>query len=374
MNGGNTTNDDVCKRVPIENPPFEYSDLKKAIPPHCFKRSLIRSSYYLLCDLIMVYGLYYIASNYIPLLPKPPLLAYMAWPIYWFCQGTLFMGLWTTGHDLGHNSFSEYPWLDDTIGFIIHSSFLTPYFSFKYSHRRHHAHSGSMEYDEVWIPKKKSDKLYSEILNNPLGNLFIMLTGELIGFPLYFVMNVHGRDYDKFASHFNPNSPMFNDGERSLIWLSIGGVFVTAYALYQVALTAGVKWLFCIYGGPYLVFNIHFMMITFLNHTHPSMPHYDSKAWNWKRSALATVDRDYYGILNGVFKHLTNAHTIHHFFSTIPQYHMVEATNAIKPILGEYYKYDDTPYLKAFWRDTKECIYAKPDEGQEDSGIYWFCK
>nr|XP_043607477.1 omega-6 fatty acid desaturase, endoplasmic reticulum-like [Erigeron canadensis] len=369
MKDGNS-NDDVCKRVPIEKPPFEFSDLKKAIPPHCFKRDLLRSSYYLFRDLIIIFGLYYFAEYYIPLLPKP--LAYIAWPMYWFCQGTMFMGLWTLAHDLGHHSFSDYQWLDDTIGFLIHSSFLTPYFSFKYSHRRHHAHAGSIEYDEVFIPKRKADWLYSEFLNNPIGNLFFTLVKELIGLPLYLLVNVHGRKYDRlFASHFNPLGPIFNDSERGQIWLSIGGVFVVAYTLYQAALTNGTNWLICIYGMPYLVFNIHFMMVTFLNHTHPALPHYDSKSWDWMRSALATVDRDY-GILNDIFKSVTNAHVIHHFVTTMPHYHMVEATNAIKPILGEYYKYDDTPILKAFWRESKECIYAEPDEGAEDSGVYWY--
>ncbi|GKD28419.1 hypothetical protein Tco_1239197, partial [Tanacetum coccineum] len=51
----------------------------------------------------------------------------------------------------------------------------------------------------------------------------------------------------------------------------------------------------------------------------------------------------------------------------------MEATMAIKPILGDYYKYDDTPILKAFWRETKNCIYVEPD-GAEKSGVYWFHK
>nr|XP_043637083.1 delta(12)-fatty-acid desaturase FAD2-like [Erigeron canadensis] len=364
----NDVNDDVCKRVPIEKPPFEFSDIKKAIPPHCFERSLVRSFYYLFIDLIMVYTCYYLASNYInSILPKS--LVFIAWPIYWYWQGALFMGLWMLGHDLSHHSFSDYEWLDDAIGFVIHSSLLTPYFSLKYSHRRHHAHSSSMELDEGWVPKRKSDKLYSEILNNPLGNLFLTLAKELAGYPLYLLINIHGRKYDSFASHFYPYSPIYNDRQRGQIWLSIGGVVAFVYGLSKIG---GAKWVFCIYGIPWLVFNVHVIMITYLNHTHPSLPHYDSKSWDWMRSVLATVDRDYGFIFNHMFKHITDAHVVHHFFTTMPHYHQVEATKAIKPILGEYYKYDDTPMLKAFWRDSKKCIYAEPDEGADDSGIYWF--
>lgn len=33
------------------------------------------------------------------------------------------------------------------------------------------------------------------------------------------------------------------------------------------------------------------VMITFLQHTHINLPHYDDKEWDWLRGALATVDR-----------------------------------------------------------------------------------
>nr|GEV91345.1 delta(12) fatty acid desaturase DES8.11-like [Tanacetum cinerariifolium] len=369
----NVTSDgqNVLKRVPTEKPPFEISDLKKAIPSHCFKRDLSRSLYYLFHDIAVCVILYHLASNYIPLLPKP--LNYIAWPFYWFCQGSCFLAIWLIGHELTHHSFSEYSWLDDAIGFVIHSSLLTPYFSYKYSHRSHHAHTNSIEYDENFVPKRKADTLYSETLNNPLGNLFLTSVKLLLGFPLYFTFNFHGRKYDGFASHFYPQSPIFNDSERKHIWVSDAGVLLTYYALYKVVTTVGASWLFCIYGAPLLVMNICFLIFTFGQHIHLSLPHYDSTNWDWLRGALSTVDRDY-GIFNDVHHNITCAHVVHHLFSSIPHYHLMEATMAIKPILGDYYKYDDTPILKAFWRETKNCIYVEPDEGAEKSGVYWFHK
>ena len=35
----------------------------------------------------------------------------------------------------------------------------------------------------------------------------------------------------------------------------------------------------------------------------------------------------------------------------MPFYHAVEATAAIKPILGDYYRFDRTPILEAMWRE-----------------------
>lgn len=85
------------------------------------------------------------------------------------------------------------------------------------------------------------------------------------------------------------------------------------------------------------------------------------------------MDRDY-GILNQVFHHITDIHVAHHMFSSMPHYHAMEATNAMKPIfiLGEYYPFDDIPVYKALWREAKECLYVEPGEGTSQKGVYWY--
>lgn len=61
----------AIKRVPCEKPPFTVGDLKKAIPPQCFKRSIPRSFSYLITDIIIASCFYYVATNYFSLLPQP---------------------------------------------------------------------------------------------------------------------------------------------------------------------------------------------------------------------------------------------------------------------------------------------------------------
>ncbi|KAG5572836.1 hypothetical protein H5410_062602 [Solanum commersonii] len=266
------------ERVPSSKPPFTLGDVKKAIPPHCFQRSLIR------------------------------------------CVCT---GIWVIDHECGHHGISDYQWVDDTVGLILHSTLLTPYFAWKHSHRRHHANIDSLENDEVYIPRLKSKlRWYYKYLNNPLGRIYI----------------------------------------------SDAGVIAVTYLLYRVTLTQGLAWVLCIYGVPLLIVNGFIVLITLMHHTHSSLPHYDSSEWDYLRGALATVDRDY-GVLNKVFHNVTDMHVLHHIFSYISHYHAMEATKAIKPLLGEYYKFDDTPILKAMWRDTKECIFVEKDK---DKGVYWY--
>ncbi|KAG5569064.1 hypothetical protein H5410_058830, partial [Solanum commersonii] len=118
-----------------------------------------------------------------------------------------------------------------------------------------------------------------------------------------------------------------------------------------------------IYGVPFLIVNGFIVLITLLHHTHASSPHYyDSSEWDYLRGALATVFHD-----------VTDTHVFHHIFSYISHYHAMEATNAIKSLVGEYYQVDDTPILKAMWRDTKDCIYVEKDRGShQGKGVYWY--
>ncbi|XP_047316725.1 delta(12) acyl-lipid conjugase (11E,13E-forming)-like isoform X1 [Impatiens glandulifera] len=357
-------------RVPHEKPPFTLSDLKKAIPPHCFQRSLVRSFTHVFQDVAILSFLYYVAATYIPLLPRN--LRFIAWPLYWACQGCVQTGILVLGHECGHHAFSDYQWVDDTVGFFLHSSQLIPFFSWKYSHRRHHSNTGSLEHDEVFPTKPKSElPWFAKALGNPVGRLVTLVGSLLVGWPLYLFFNMNGRIYDRFASHYDPRSPIFNNRERLQIYVSDAGLMVAYFVLYKIAAVKGIVWLACVYGVPYLILNAFIVTITFLQHTHPTLPRYDLSEWDWLRGALATVDRDY-GILNKVFHNVTDTHYVHHLFSTMPHYHAKEATEAVKPILGEYYKFDSTSFLSAMWREASQCIYVQPDVGGKSKGVYWY--
>ena len=70
-------------RQPTSTIPFTIKDLRQAIPQHCFERSLLRSSSYLACDLIIA-GFLFWGSSFIGDLPVAA--GFLLWPVYWFCQ------------------------------------------------------------------------------------------------------------------------------------------------------------------------------------------------------------------------------------------------------------------------------------------------
>ncbi|CAH1433859.1 unnamed protein product [Lactuca virosa] len=268
--GSKNYDEEPLQRAPYKKPPFTIGDLKKAIPPHCFNRSILRSFSYLLYDLTISFIMYYLASR----------------------------GVWVIAHECGHHAFSNYQWVDDTVGFLLHSSLLVPYFSWKYSHRRHHSNTASLERDEVFVPKLKSNLPSLVVyLNNPPGRVLYILFVHTLGWPLYLMFNYAGRNYDRVACHFYPNSPIYSKSERAQIIVSDFGVVVVTYLLYNLVMTKGLTCVFCMYGVPMLILNTSLICVTYLHHTHSSLPHYDSTEWDWLRGALATVDRDY-GILN----------------------------------------------------------------------------
>jgi len=82
-----------------------------------------------------------------------------------------------------------------------------------------------------------------------------------------------------------------------------------------------------VYVVPYLIVNSWLVTITLLQHTHPNLPHYVEKEWDWLRGALATVDRSY-GFLDHFFHHIADTHVAHHLFSNMPHYHAEEVRSS----------------------------------------------
>jgi len=288
-------------------------------------------------------------------------------------------GLWVIGHECGHGGFSAYSLVNDVVGFVVHSFLLVPFFSWKISHRRHHSNTANIEKDEVFVPlvtpfdhmELVEDDMFS-VLHASFMRLFQIVIMMLLGWPLYLLTNATGhKSYPKrkWVNHFLPTSPIFSDKEGVLVLLSDFGLIIVGSVLWKIASVTSFVWLLKIYIIPLLIVNFFLVLITFLQHTDYDLPHYTGTEWDWLRGALATVDRDF-GILNHVFHHITDTHVVHHLFSNMPFYHASEATQAVKPILKDYYRYDSTHWLYALWVNFN-CNYVQPDP-DATTGVLWF--
>ncbi|CAI5965280.1 unnamed protein product [Closterium sp. NIES-65] len=118
-------------------------------------------------------------------------------------------------------------------------------------------------------------------------------------------------DLRKKGSHFDPKCDLFTEAEYNDVVTS------ATWWWGMVALLAALSVTF----GPLVMFKLYFM------------PYWE---WSYLRGGLSTIDRDY-GMFNKIH-HDIGTHVVHHLFPQIPHYNLTEATAAIKPILGNYYR------------------------------------
>ncbi|KAI1337706.1 fatty acid desaturase-domain-containing protein [Xylariaceae sp. FL0016] len=359
----------------------DINTIRKAIPPHCFVPSTWRSLGYVARDLTMATALTWAALTFIPSVSSP-VYRTMLWMTYGFMQGIVGVGIWILAHECGHGAFSVHRRLNDTVGWVLHCALGVPYFSWKFSHARHHRYTGNMEKDMAFVPKtepswfnttmvnKLSGIFDKEVLEDaPLFNLIRLLGQQLGGWQMYMLFNsTAGSDslQDKDArwwrvSHLDPFSGVFRSSEAPYILLSDIGLALTATGLYFAAQALDWQTVFLLYGVPYLWINHWLVAITYLHHTHEDVPHYDGEHWTFVAGALATVDRDFGFIGKHFFHGIIDKHVVHHLFSRIPFYHAEEATRAIQPLLGDLYHLDERSFMTSLWETSRSCQYVEKD-------------
>lgn len=351
--------------LPLEKPKFTLSDIRNAIPKHCFERNLVTSLTHLASDLALVAATFYVGYNYLSGNNFPLWVNVLLWPAYWYLQGAFMTGIWVLAHECGHQGFSPYESVNNFIGTILHSLLLVPYHSWRITHGKHHSNTGSSTNDEVFCPSTRS-QMGEVITDSPIANAFYIVVMLTIGWmPGYLVLNVTGpaKYKGKNANHFSPSAVMFtSDQYWQIVQSDIA--FLAAFALLCFCVyTFGFTLVAAHYLVPYMITNYHLVLITFLQHTDVYMPHFDDSEWSWLRGALCTVDRSFGFFLDHCFHHIADTHVCHHVFSKIPFYHAAEATEAIKSVVGDYYLQDETPIALALWRAFSNCKYIDDNEG-----------
>lgn len=317
--GGETK--EMGKFDPGSPPPFTIGEIRAAIPKHCWVKNPWLSMSYVLRDVVIVFGLAAAAVYFN---------SWFVWPIYWAAQGTMFWALFVLGHDCGHGSFSNNRTLNNVVGHILHTSILVPYNGWRISHRTHHQNHGHVENDESWHPLP--EKIYRS-LDDSTRKLRFTVPFPMFAYPIYLLWRSPG----KKGSHFNPNSDLFQPSERKdVITSTICWTAMAALLLWLLRVMGSAQML-KLYGVPYLIFIMWLDLVTYLHHHgEQKLPWYRGKEWSYLRGGLTTVDRDY-GLINDIH-HDIGTHVIHHLFPQIPHYHLVEATEAAKPVLGKYYR------------------------------------
>ena len=349
------------------------------------KQDLFISIFFLFRDISIsiyfTYVAYYIKSW------LPDILLYkIFWLfIYSLGQGTIWTGLWVLGHECGHGAFAKTKSVNDAFGLVIHSFLLVPYYSWQYTHAKHHKYTNHLILGETHVPFLKTElpsnsikhiKKYIPSFINTILNILLKL---FVGWPMYLLLNISGGRVDYYGnstkinsylesmklSHFNPYAVIFPPEYTNKIIITDIFLLLQLGNLVMMEYIYGIGTSFLWYGCPLLVTNGWLTLYTILQHTAPNVPHYGADTFTWLKGALCTIDRVYPWMIDEMHHYIGSTHVLHHLNYRIPFYHAKEATEELKKVLGKEYRLDDTNFLIAFYKAVDECNYVNEIEGEQ---------
>ncbi|CAA7263772.1 unnamed protein product [Cyclocybe aegerita] len=373
-------------QTPFKPTTATLSEIHSIVPKHLHERSTLKALPYVFRDVFCAFVVYKLGALIDPFTRSlvqnyglPPIVGTVAkwplWALYWHWQGVILAGWWCMAHEAGHGSLSPYGWVNHLIGFSLHTSILVPYYAWRSTHHAHHKATMSIERDENFVPRTRSDyglpaesvahiADYHEIFEEtPIYTLGRMIFMQLLGWQYYLLTNAMGSPmYPPGTNHFQPSSPLFKPHERNGIIASNIGLTVMSCVLYLWTKEVGLSNFAKLYFVPYLLANHWIVMLTYLHHSDPSIPHYRNKQWSFLRGAISTVDRPLLGWAGRFFLHnVSHDHVAHHLFSSIPFYNQPQVTEAIKKVLKDDHNYDSTNTFRALYRTFTQCCFIEDD-------------
>ncbi|KAI6206811.1 hypothetical protein M3Y94_00956400 [Aphelenchoides besseyi] len=300
-----------------------YEQLRNAIPPQCFEKSLPTSLAYLIWDYAVIAGLYF---------ALPTIEKYLGWPgllVWYYVTGMFMSSLFIIGHDCGHTTFSNYTWVNDLCGHLAHAPIMAPYWPWQKSHRQHHQFTSHLTKDKghPWVTKddyENTNWISRNFCKIPISGLFRWN-------PIYTFVGLPD------GSHFWPFSPLFTNNKERLQCVVSGAACAfcsyIAFILCDYSVYNFVKY----YYVPLLFQSLWMVMITYLQHQDEEIEIYEQSTWNFVKGQSQTIDR-YYGLgIDTALHHISDGHVAHHmFFTRIPHYHLIEATSALRKVMSDY--------------------------------------
>ncbi len=339
------------------------AEVRAAIPDRCFEISTARSLAHLALSLVLTAVPVTLAVAFLPLTwAWAPV-----WVLYALVTGTAAIGLWVLAHECGHGAFSRNRILQDTVGYVLHTALLVPYFSWQRSHAVHHAKTNHLTEGETHVPRPRSQGgtpakagLRERLGRGPYA-VVAMVKMLVLGWPAYLLFGATGGPERGLTNHFFPHgrfeSDLFPARWHRKVWASAAGVIAMHGVLIWWAFAAGsVVPVLALYVGPLLVVNAWLVGYTWLQHTDLDIPHYAADDWSWLKGAFQTVDRPYGPVIDLLHHRIGSTHVAHHIDHRIPHYRAREATDAIAAAYPGWYRHDPTPVPRALWRVAGDCL------------------
>lgn len=262
----------------------EARELRAVIPADCFEPDTATSLGYLSVSVIGTALCTLLGVNLLSIAPPSNLLTLPLWTAYSAVTGTVAMGLWVLAHECGHGAFSKNKSIQDTVGYVLHSLFLVPYYSWQRSHAVHHQYTNHMELGETHVPEPVNGKAEGSLqLRNTILEKFGRETGIkvwgglqaflhlVVGWPAYLLIGATGGTARGMTNHYwpdplttpdQPKKELFPGNWKAKVFKSDIGVGCAVAAAATWAFCNGIPEMMALYGGPLIVVNAWLVLYT----------------------------------------------------------------------------------------------------------------
>ena len=263
----------------------EARELRAVIPEECFEPDTATSLGYLSVSVVGTALCTMIGANLLNVLPPENLLTAPFWLVYSAITGTVAMGLWVLAHECGHGAFSKNKTIQDTVGYVLHSIFLVPYYSWQRSHAVHHQYTNHMELGETHVPepmekdgeegslalRKSFLTTFGETLGIRVWGAYQSFLHLIVGWPAYLLIGATGGSDRGMTNHYwpnplttpkNPKKELFPGNWKEKVYKSDVGVAAVVAAATAWAACNGLPQMMALYGGPLIVVNAWLVLYT----------------------------------------------------------------------------------------------------------------
>jgi hypothetical protein len=257
-------------------------ELRAVIPKDCFESDTATSLGYLSVSVVATALCTFIGTQLLAIAPPESFLSLPLWTAYSAVTGTVAMGLWVLAHECGHGAFSKNKTIQDTVGYVLHSLFLVPYYSWQRSHAVHHRYTNHMELGETHVPEPMEDdgaiqnrnKLvakFGKTAGLRIWGTYQAFLHLIVGWPAYLLIGATGGSARGMTNHYwpepltTPNQPkkeLFPGNWKAKVFKSDIGVGAFVAGAITWAACNGIPQVMALYGGPLIVVNAWLVLYT----------------------------------------------------------------------------------------------------------------
>jgi omega-6 fatty acid desaturase (delta-12 desaturase) len=322
------------------------SDLRRAIPRHCFT-PVAWQSWLALARIVASLAAGIWALSCVPLtsgrdlLWQLPLLA----PL-WLYQGWVLVGLFLIGHDCGHGSFSRRRWVNTLVGWLAMTPLANSFHAWRLTHERHHAFTQLRGHDVDWagylVTRAEFDARRPPVITR---------AGYALpcGIFLWIAWNTVRR---AAMLHTMFRAERLARQRRALFWsnLAMGVALATLYgALWTFTGLAGaLKY----HGIPATVAMVTSWIIITIQHANEHSLWYGAAAWTpLHGQVVSTFDVRFPRWLEYLWCD-GNIHIPHHVAPAVPWYHLRTAADALRRTYPACYQEESfsLAHVRWLWR------------------------